>query len=145
MPETIAMSCWRNNSPVAPHTAGFSRNGSRASCRRPRPIVRSCWTSCCGSFGWSDHEQTARRSLNGGIMLPGLTEFHPLELLHKFNVTGRLRPKALHQFRIREPAILAEQIADARQENPVRIEERVAVAKNHLQLLDGPQRAPLAR
>ena len=66
-------------------------------------------------------------------------------LFDEINEPRSLFAQSIQQFRARQPPVFIEQTVDLRQENALRINERVAITENRLDLLDGPQRAPNAR
>src|ERR1041385_6939936 len=146
MPETSVTWCWRHNWPKLPQTAEFSRMGSRAHWTRVRPTARNCSRSCCGLEGCKDQLQMARRSLSGFVMgwLFGGAQFHTFDALDEFDEAGGLRSQALKNLVVGEPSLGVKEFANFGQKDALRVNERVAVAEDGLQLFPRAQRAPHA-
>jgi hypothetical protein len=66
------------------------------------------------------------------------------QFFHEINESSGLLAQAVKQFGIGQTPVCIQQTVDLRQENALRVDERVAITKNPLELLDGPQRAPNA-
>src|SRR6185503_12745649 len=74
-----------------------------------------------------------------------LAQIDFFELLHEIDKPDRLLAQTLDQLRVVQPSVRPQQIVDVRQKDPSRINERIPIPKNRLQLLDGPQGAPHSR
>src|SRR5438105_787316 len=72
-------------------------------------------------------------------------QFDCLQFFDEINKSVRLRLQPIQQFRVFQPAPGVEQVVDRGQEHTIRINERIAVAEDGLELFDGPQGAPHAR
>src|SRR5439155_26383987 len=69
-------------------------------------------------------------------------KLHPFLPLDKVEEALGLVLESVGDFGVFEDALGVEQVVDSWQENPFGIEQSVAIAKDHLELLDRAQRAP---
>src|SRR2546425_6869179 len=133
------------------------------------PIAWSWRTRLFGSVGWIDQLQTASRWARGdaivcwrasvsagrlsqevgGERCTGLNrssartaQFDCLQFFDEINKAIRLRLQTIQQFRVFQPAVGVEQVVDRGEEHAIRINERIAVNEDGLELLNGTQGAP---